>query len=73
MTRALKFMISSAIKDGTIEKAQQCEHRATVQRIDKQQAEVGGLRMMALETQAQMVRQMRVEQGVGHHPENVDS
>ena len=45
--------------------------RAGVQGIEEKQGEVGLLRVVALEAAAEIVRQMRVEQGVGHHPQNV--
>ncbi len=51
--------------------AEQHAGRAGVQGIEEQQGEVGLLRIVALETAAEIVRQMRVEQGVGHHPQNV--
>ena len=44
---------------------------AGVQGIDEHQHQGGLLRMIALETVAQVVGQVRVEQGVGHHPQDV--
>ena len=37
----------------------------------EQQGEGGRLRIVALETAAEIVRQMGIEQGVGHHPQDV--
>jgi len=44
---------------------------AGVQGIDEHQHQGGLLRMIALETVAQVVGQVRVEQGVGHQPQDV--
>ncbi|MNY38297.1 hypothetical protein D3C86_1729160 [compost metagenome] len=42
-----------------------------MQGVDEQQDQGGGARMITLEVLAQVVGQMRVEQGIGHHPQNV--